>query len=286
MFKGKVVIITGAAGGIGQALASRLSEEGARLVLTDIRRKELEKMAEALNLRDVMVLTVEHDVSRPESWEKLMDFVVRTWGRVDILINNAGLVHPGAAWEIPREKVERQVAVNLLGTIFGCQAAVRVMRKQRWGKIVNVASLGGIVPMPGETVYCATKFAIRGYSLSLAAELQGEPISVSAVCPDSVDTPQLAYELLHDEAVMSFIGRPLRPEKAARAILRAAAGDGPELLVPRGTGTVCRLGMAFPKLFFRLFPILRKIGSREIVRRRKEQASKGNVPGFEAKGSR
>ncbi|MEW5901170.1 MAG: SDR family oxidoreductase, partial [Acidobacteriota bacterium] len=248
MFKNKVIVITGAAGGIGRALAACFAQAEARLVLTDIRKEELRNLEKTLRPGGGEILVVEHDVTRPESWGLLLGLVLETFGRVDVLINNAGIVQPGAAWKIPREEVERQVAVNLLGTIFGCQAALRVMIRQDAGKIVNIASLGGIVPMPGETVYSATKFGVRGYSLSLAGELQGTAISVTAVSPDSVDTPQLAYELLHDEAVMAFIDHPLPPEKVARGILKAADGKKPEVLLPAGMGVFSRTAMAFPKL--------------------------------------
>jgi 3-oxoacyl-[acyl-carrier protein] reductase len=280
MFKDKVVIITGAAGGIGRALAAALARTGARLVLTDIRRGPLEKLKESLAPAGAEILAVEHDVTLPESWENLLGLVLRTFGRIDVLINNAGVLQPGAAWEVSREKVEWQVRVNLLGTIFGCQAALRVMIGQKSGKIVNFASLGGIVPMPGETVYSATKFGVRGYSLSLAGELQGTPVSVSAVCPDSVDTPQNAYELLHDETFMAFIDPPLRPEKVARRILKAAGGRNPEVLVPAGMGVFSRTAMAWPQAFFLLLPLLRKIGLRHIARRRQVRGAGGEVWGL------
>jgi len=270
MLKDKVVVITGAAGGIGRELAALLAGRGARLVLTDIRKEKLEELEKAIKTEGIDVRIVEHDVTRPESWDALVSKVLYAFGRIDVLINNAGVVQPGAAWEISREKVEQQLSVNLLGTIYGCRAVLRVMKTQKFGKIVNIASLGGIVPMPGEAVYCATKFGIRGYSLSLAAELQGTPVEVSVVLPDSVDTPQLAYELKHNEAVMSFIGVPLKPEKVARGILKAVIKNKREVLIPAGMGSLCRTAMAFPWLFFLLFPLLKGIGNRNIALRREK----------------
>jgi short-subunit dehydrogenase len=274
MLKNKVVVITGAAGGIGRKLAALLAGRGARLVLTDIRKDKLEELEKAIRAQGFEVRIVEHDVTRPESWDALVSKVLYSFGKIDILINNAGVVQPGAAWEISREKVEQQLNVNLLGTIYGCRAVLRVMKTQNFGKIVNIASLGGIVPMPGEAVYCATKFGIRGYSLSLAAELQGTPVEVSVVLPDSVDTPQLAYELMHNEAVMSFIGVPLKPEKVAQGILKAVTKNKREVLIPAGMGSLCRTAMAFPRLFSLLFPLLKRIGSRNIALRR-EKNKKG-----------
>lgn len=131
--------------------------------------------------------------------------------------------------------------------------------------------------MPGEAVYSATKFAIRGYSLSLYAELLDTPVGISVVCPDSAETPQLAYELLHDEAVLSFIGSPLKPEQVARGVLKAVLKDKPEILIPAGMGIFSRTGMAFPKIFFVLYPILRRIGIRTMKKRRKEERKNGHV---------
>ncbi len=270
MLKDKVVVITGAAGGIGRKLAALLAGHGARLVLTDIRKEKLEELEKAIKTEGIDVRIVEHDVSRPESWDALVSQVLQAFGKVDVLINNAGVVQPAAAWDISQDKIAQQLNVNLLGTIYGCRAALRVMKKQSFGKIVNVASLGGIVPMPGEAVYCATKFGIRGYSLSLAAELQATPIEVSVVLPDSVDTPMLAYELGHNEAVMSFIGVPLKPEIVARGILKAVIKHKREILIPAGMGFLCRTAMAFPSLFFLLFPLLKRIGVRNIALRREK----------------
>jgi 3-oxoacyl-[acyl-carrier protein] reductase len=268
MLKNKVTIITGAAGGIGSATANLFARHGAVLILTDIHREGLEKLALSLRDSEAETLLVEHDVADPESWQLLMEKVKQKYNRVDILINNAGVVQPGAAEEISLDEVQNQLSVNLLGTIHGCRAALKIMKVQDFGKIVNIASLGSIVPMPGEAVYSATKYAIRGYSLSLHAELHRSPVGVAVVCPDSVDTPQLAYELLHDEAVLSFIGDPLKPEKVAKGILKAVRKKKSEILIPTGMGILCRIGIAFPRFFFFLFPLLEKIGRRTIKKRR------------------
>jgi short-subunit dehydrogenase len=126
--------------------------------------------------------------------------------------------------------------------------------------------------MPGEAVYSATKAAIRGYSFSLGAELKGTGISVTAVCPDSVETDQLRYELQHDEAVLSFIGEAMKPEKVAAAVLKAAKGKRPERLVPSSTGVMARTLMAFPRIYFLVVPALKKIGSKNIAKRRNKEA--------------
>lgn len=271
---GKIVVITGAAGGIGSAAARILAREGAVLVLTDIRREALDALAEELKAAGAKTLVHIHDVRSPESWQALTDRVAAELGPIDILVNNAGVVHPGPAEELSAEKLQQQIQVNLMGTINGCRAALRVMKPRGAGKIVNVASLGGIVPMSGEAIYSATKAGIRYYTLSLAAELHDSPVDVAVVCPDSVETPQLVYEMQHDEAVLSFVGTAMKPEKVAKAILKAIRKRKPEILVPGGFGSVVRLAMAFPRLYLFLYPSLRKTGGKNI-RKRRQKAEKG-----------
>lgn len=269
--KNKVAIITGAGGGIGRAVAHLFAHHGAILVLTDIREHAIEELRDSLKKCNAQTLAVVHDVADPCSWHSLMCRVLKSYGRVDIVVNNAGVVQPGAAEDLAPEKIHQQVSVNFLGTVYGCQAALRVMKTQEFGKIINMASLGGIVPMPGEAVYSATKSAIRSYSLSLYAELLDSPVEITVVCPDSVSTPQLAHELKHDEAVLSFIGEPLKADRVARGILDVTLKDKPEKLIPSGTGVFSRTGMAFPRIFFVLFPLLKKIGQRTMKKMRREE---------------
>ncbi len=273
--KNKVAVITGAAGGIGRAVAHLFARHEAILVLTDIREHAIEELRDSLKKYSARTLVVGHDVADPRSWHSLMRRVLKKYGRVDIVVNNAGVVQPGAAEDLATDKIHQQVSVNFLGTVYGCQAALRVMKAQKSGKIINVASLGGIVPMPGEAVYGATKSAIRGYSLSLYAELLDSPVEITVVCPDSVATPQLMYELAHDEAVLSFIGEPLKPAHVARGILDVVLKDKPEKLIPSGMGVFARTGMAFPRMFFVLFPILKKIGQRTMKKMRREEKENG-----------
>jgi cyclopentanol dehydrogenase len=269
--KNKVAIITGAAGGIGRAVAHLFARHEAILVLTDIREHAIEELIDSIKKYNANTLAVVHDVADPRSWHSLMRRVLKSYGRVDILVNNAGVVQPCTAEDLAPDKIHQQVSVNFLGTVYGCQAALRVMKAQKSGKIINMASLGGIVPMPGEAVYSATKSAIRSYSLSIYAELLDSPIEITVVCPDSVATPQLLYELTHDEAVLSFVGRPLKPVRVAKGILDVTIKDKPEMLIPSGMGVLARTGMAFPRIFFVLFPILKKIGLRTMKKMRREE---------------
>ncbi len=268
--RGQVVLVTGAAGGIGSAVARLFAGLGGRVVLTGRRGAALE--AVALPPGSAPALRLEHDVADPAAWERVMARVLEAEGRLDVLVNCAGVVEPGRAAEQAPEQARRQVEVNLLGTVYGCRAALRAMLPRARGRIVNVASLGGVVPMPGEAVYCATKYAVRGYSFSLHAELAGTGVGVCVVSPDSVATPQLAHELRFEEAELSFVGTPLPPERVARAVLRATRTRRPEIVLPASTGALARLAMAFPGLVARLMPLLRAMGRRGAARRRAREA--------------
>ncbi len=278
MLKEKIIVMTGAAGGIGSATARLFAQQGATLVLTDIAGEKLKELGEGLKNLGAETLQIEHDVTDPESWQSLLERVKKEYGKIDVLLNIAGIAQPGIAEGVSLDEVHDQVSINLLGTIYGCRAALGVMKKQGFGKIINIASLGGIIPLPGEAIYCATKYAVRGYSLALHAEYHNSPVEITVVSPDSVDTPQHDYELLYDEAVLSFIGEPLKPEKVAKGILKAARKKKPEILIPAGMGLICRIGMAFPRIFFLLVPLLEKMGSKTIRKRRekKKQKEEGN----------
>ena len=270
---GKVVLVTGAAGGLGRAMARLFADRGARLVLTA--RSESQLADVDLGAGSAPALRLPLDVSDPSAWEAAVDRVLREFGRLDVVVNNAGVLQPAHAHALPVAEIQRQVGVNLLGTIYGCRAALRAMRPRGAGRIVNVASLGGVMPMPGQAVYCATKYAVRGYSFSLHAELRGTGVGVCVVSPDSADTPQHRYELGFDEAAMSFVNAPLRPEAVAAAVLAATATRRPEILVPAGTGLLSRVAMGFPRLVLWLTPLLLRIGARRMAARR---AAGGGTP--------
>jgi short-subunit dehydrogenase len=161
------------------------------------------------------------------------------------------------------------VETNLLGALLGARAVLPGMKARGAGAIVHVGSLGGLVPMPFEASYAATKAAVRQFSLSLAAEVAPAGIRVSVVSPDSVDTPQLRQELAFDEASLSFASAPLPARAVAEAVVRAVRGGAPEVLVPPAGGVAARIAAAFPRLLLRLLPWLRRAGRRRMDRMRR-----------------
>jgi 3-oxoacyl-[acyl-carrier protein] reductase len=256
----KVVIITGAGGGIGAATARLFAKLGARLVLTGHHIETVD--AVDLGPANGNTLRLHHNVADPASWQEVVARTIEKHGRVDVLVNNAGVITPGRADELPLADVDRQVAVNLLGTMYGCRAVLPDMLTRRSGKIVNVSSFGGITPMPFESVYTGTKFGVRGYSLALHAELAGSGVGVCVFCPDSVETRQLRQELEHDGPSISFLDPALSTEAAARAVLKAVATRKPEIYLPVGMGVFSRISMAFPRLVLWVMPVLLRMSAK------------------------
>jgi short-subunit dehydrogenase len=123
-----------------------------------------------------------------------------------------------------------------------------------------VASLGGLAPMPGESIYCATKFGVRGFSQSLALELRGTGVAVSCVCPDSADTRQLRAEARHDASTMAFTSPAMAADDVARAVARTVVRPRREVLVPSPRGLLVRLLTSFPGVFALLYPMLDRLG--------------------------
>jgi NAD(P)-dependent dehydrogenase (short-subunit alcohol dehydrogenase family) len=266
----RVALVTGAGGGIGAATAARLAAAGAVVVLADVDERALERVALPPG---ATALRVPLDVRDAGQWRRAVDQVTATYGRLDVLVNNAGVIEPGPVDALPVAEIERQLDVNLLGTILGCREALRVMRPRGAGRIVNIASMGAIIPMPWEAAYCASKYGVRGFTFALHAELRGSGVGVCAVCLDSVDTGQLRHELAFPEAALSFADAALSAAVAARAVVRAIGTRKPEMLVPPARGLLARIAMAFPRLVLALLPWLRRSGARRQARLR------GSAPG-------
>ncbi len=259
-----MALVTGGAGGIGQAIARALSGAGAQVVLAGRDEQALREVRLPGGATATVVLL---DVRDAEAWERAVAEVVLRHGRLDLLVHNAGILDVGPLEAQPAERLRAIVDTNLTGALLGTRVALPALR-ERGGAIVHVASLGGIVPMPFEAAYGATKAGLRHLSFSLRAELAGSGVTVSVVTPGSVDTAQFAQELRHDEAALSFVEPPLHPDAVGEAVLRAIRSGAPEVLVPAGGGLLARLAAAFPRLLLWILPFLRRSGARRMARLR------------------
>ncbi|GGH69262.1 SDR family oxidoreductase [Phaeocystidibacter marisrubri] len=192
--KDKVIIITGAAMGLGQAAAEYLANQGAKLSLVDYNEEELE--ATAKSIRDTYgteVLTVTADVSKEEAVAGYVDKTVEVFGRIDGFYNNAGIEGKQASLvEYDLEVFKKVVDINLMGVYYGMRYVLPVMQKQGFGRIVNVASVGGIRGVINQTPYVATKHAVSGMTKNAAIEYGKDGILTNAIAPGAILTPMVA----------------------------------------------------------------------------------------------
>ncbi len=186
---GKVVVITGAASGIGLEMARAFAAEGSKLALADINAQGLEKVRKELEGTGRTVYTQVVDVSKKEQVKDLCDKVYEKMSRVDVLCNNAGIATAGKFEKLPMDSWEKIMGVNLWSVIYGCHYFYpRMIAQGGGGHIVNTASGAGLAPLPLMTAYCCTKFAVEGFSETLRAEAALHGIGVTAVCPGVVKT--------------------------------------------------------------------------------------------------
>ena len=269
----RVALITGAASGIGRATADRLRRLGFILALSDIAEERLRATEQELAARGATVLAVVADVSEAAACRRVAGAVDDRFGRIDVLVNSAGLIRPGTAEAVSDADIELELRVNLLGTINITRAVLPIMRRQNRGHIVNIASIAALTPVPGEAVYCASKYGVRGYSLSVVLELRHSPIHVSLIHPDSVETPMIAYEATHGGAPLGFSGTMLKPEDVTDAIVRALRTGKREIAVPRSRGRLITVGELFPWLRDIVIDRLERAGERELARRQAAEKS-------------
>jgi cyclopentanol dehydrogenase len=187
--KGKTAIITGAAGGMGEAEACLFAQEGARVLATDIQEDILKEWVLAAKQKGLNIDYLKHDVTKEEDWQKVVEKAMHLFGRIDILINNAG-VFPGFmnVEQTTRELWDKVIAINLTGPFLGCKACIPSMKKGGGGSIVNIASIAGIDGGNG-VAYSSSKGGLRLLTKDLAVTLAKDKIRVNTICPGAVLTP-------------------------------------------------------------------------------------------------
>lgn len=268
---GRVVLITGCASGMGRHFAGVLSARGARVLATDVNFDALETQATALGWPVDRVVLRRLDVRSRADWEAAVAAVVESWGRLDILMNIAGIAYAKLVHENDPDMIDRIIEINLRGVIYGTHYGAQQMVAQGHGHIVNFASIAGLVPVRGLNLYSATKFGVRGFSLAAAQELRGLGVNVSVVCPDAVDTPMLEAEAVMPDAAMVFsLPQPLTVQDVEQVLLRRVLGQGAgEVIIPRSRAPLARLATAFPGVLEHLGTFFWRAGARRQATYRK-----------------
>jgi len=186
--EGKVVVITGASSGLGEAAARHLSAHGASLVLGARRADRLQSLARELTERGGRALAIETDVTHCDQVKRLVDMAVQTFQRIDVMINNAGLMPQSLLERLKIDEWDRMIDVNIKGVLYGVAAALPHMQSQKSGHFINVSSVAGHKVRPGGTVYSATKHAVRVISEGLRQEVKPYNIRTTVISPGAVDT--------------------------------------------------------------------------------------------------
>lgn len=227
--RGKSVVVTGAARGIGLALARRFAKEGARVLLGDLDERGLEEAVRALAAEGTRASGHRVDVADEASVATFRRAVLAEAGVVDVLVNNAGIVHGGAFGEVPVERHRKTLEVNVLGIVHATHAFLPDLLARPEGHVVVVASASGLIALPWGTTYAASKWAAIGFADSLRRELEwtaGGRVRVTTVCPSYVSTG------LFDGARPPRLSRMLTPERVADATVRGVLRNRPAVLLP------------------------------------------------------
>jgi NAD(P)-dependent dehydrogenase (short-subunit alcohol dehydrogenase family) len=241
--QGKVALITGAAGGIGACAARAMAQEGALLLLTDADAAGVARVAGELGER---AASRGHDVTNETDWQQVAEWALQMHGRVDVLVNNAGVFLAAALADTSPQDFRRVLDVNTTGVFLGMRALAPAMCERRAGSIVNVSSLAGLMGSPYLTAYAASKWAVRGMTKVVAKELARFGVRVNSIHPGQIDTDMNARQREKTPELIDRLiaGIPLQrigtPQEVAHALVYLACDEsvyvtGSELVIDGGT---------------------------------------------------
>lgn len=244
-FEGKVAIITGAGRGIGKAIAERLASEGADVVVCDIDKEAAERTAEEIRSKySVKAIAISADVAKEGDVNSMVEETIKNFGRVDFLINNAGITKDSLLLRMSEEEWDKVIAVDLKSVFLCTRAVIRHMMRQRFGRIVNISSVIGLRGNVGQANYASAKAGIIGFTKSSARELAGRNITVNAVAPGYIQTEmteRLPQDVREEMLKQVPLGRPGQPEDVAGVVAFLCSEDASYI-----TGEIIRVdgGMA------------------------------------------
>ncbi len=224
----RTALVTGASRGIGRAIALALARAGARIVVASNEAENNEKVAAEVRELGVEALPVFVDMAAAESVQEALGAVLKAWGRVDILVNNAGITKDGLAVRMKAEDWDLVLSINLRGAFLASKLALPGMMRERWGRIVNIASVVGQSGNPGQANYVSSKAGVIGLTKALAQEVGSRNITVNAVAPGFIETDmtaKLPAEVRGRMLAGIPLGRPGQPEDVAAAVKFLASDE-------------------------------------------------------------
>ncbi len=228
-FEDKVAVVTGAAQGIGQAIAETLARQGAHVVVADLQAERAEATAKEITANTGrQAIAVQVDVADNASAKAMIDRTIAEFGRIDILVNNAGTTRDNLIMRMKEADWDLVLNVNLKGAFNCSKAAIRPMMKQRYGRIVNITSVSGLAGQAGQTNYSSSKAGLIGFTKALAKEVGSRNITVNAIAPgfiETVLTADLPQELKDMALQMTPVGRFGKPQDVANAVAFLASDE-------------------------------------------------------------
>ncbi len=254
---GKVVLITGGSRGLGLVLARSLADEGAKLAICARDSAELQRAKEDLEGRGAEVYQAVCDVRRQDEVESFVEAVAEHFGRIDVLINNAGVIQVAPLENQTRQDFEDALNVHFWGAFYMMQAVTPLMKTQGAGRIVNIASIGGKVAVPHLAPYCASKFALVGLSKAMRNELLKDNIYVTTICPGLMRTGSHVNAIFKGQNQLEFAWfsisnaspfTSISAESAAQQIIKAAKNGDAELIISVQAEILAKLNALLPEL--------------------------------------
>lgn len=268
----RVALITGGASGIGRALGEAMAARGASVVLVDRQHEMAQQVADEITGRGGTARALELDVRESRQWERVVDGVERTEGRIDYLFNNAGIGIGGEICDYELATWDDVIDVNLRGVAYGVHHVYPIMRRQGSGHIINTASMAGLLSFGGAGSYVTTKHAVVGMSKALRVEARRHGVRVSVLCPGAIQTP-----ILSGGKYGGFVGsinadatkkvwqwmRPMQVDDFAQVVLKDVERNEPYIIVPRWWKSFWVLERIAPRLSNRMFTVLHGLAMKQ-----------------------
>ena len=263
--KPKALLVTGGASGIGAAVARGAVARGHAVMIADINAEGAAETAQAIGEG---ASSVALDITSEQQWNRALDTAWKRFGRLDVLVNNAAIVHTGYARNVPVDAHQATMDVNAMGPIKGMLLALPRFLAQGSGHFVTVCSMTAFIPFPGLASYAAAKHALRAFHHALAVEERSSPLAFSIVHPTSTETPMLEKEARSDEVPLAFVSRSVTADFVAEVILNAMEKKTVEVFMPPDRAKFVRMLGTNPRSLRRLAEEGERVGAENLKARR------------------